>query len=1322
MAEEKWTIEKLDGTNWSAWKFHMRHMLLLKGLWGIVDGTDTLAEDANDEDQATYATRSLRAFSYIAMAVGASQLYLITSTEDPRAAWDALRSHFDRDTLANKLFLKKQYFRAEMKEGTSTEAHLKQMKEITDRLAVIGAPISEEDQVVTLLGSLPRSYSTLVTALEARGDDLTLRFVQQALIQEEQKRKGITPEDNRSTALVGSAHRHKRKNLKCFNCKQPGHFFKDCPKGRSHYHDDRRSTAQDQKTAHKAKTVTAVTEEENISHEFEVVSEDVFAALDGSTTYAGGWLIDSGASSHMTYQRDILADYHEFEQTEKVGLGDGRTVDVVGAGKVYIQVKNTISSESRVKRFCIENVLLVPKLACSLFSVRAATSHGHSVKFSKTKCWIRNPKGKLCAIGTLEDKLYRLECTSRPAEQTSLASVEVRQIDLWHQRLGHLNNQYINKLIEKEMATGIKIPKAEYLSFCEGCIDGKIRRSPFKPVGAIRSQRKLELVHSDVCGPMSVESLGGHKYFVTFIDDYSRSCAVYFIKQKAEVFEKFKEFEAAVTNATGSSIGALRSDNGGEYLSTEFVNYLKCKGIQHELTVPNTPEQNGVSERMNRTLMESARSMLSHAGLQNNFWAEAVATAAYVRNRSPTSALSEGVTPYQKWYGRKPNLEHLKVFGCIAYAHVPDSQRRKLDKKAKKFRFVGYSIQSKGYRLLDEDTKRVLVRRDVVFNESNFGEKMLVNDEGSVESLEVSCKQGYNPETVPNHSQEQVGQDQDEQIEERTIRRSERRRCPPVRYGCDEYVDLAAESEVRHVAYLSQVSEPISLKEALQSKNARDWKQAADTEYNALVENKTWDLVEPPVGCKPIGCRWLFKVKHTSTGEIEKFKGRLVAKGYSQTYGIDYVETFSPVVKFSSIRALLAYAVENNMEIHQMDVVTAFLNGELDEDIYMDQPEGYTLKGKEHLVCKLRKSLYGLKQSPRCWNATFSEHMHKAGFNQSPADPCVFIRHTCKLEAIVAVYVDDLIVITKSIEDMNSLKVCLADRFKMKDMGELHYCLGISIERDEEKKSLYMHQKQYITNTIEKFGLSNCKVVSTPADINVKLTKDEEGGTPVDPVMYQSIVGSLLYVAIATRPDIAQAVGVVSKFNSKPSQTHLSAAKRILRYLRGTSDLVLKFQQSEKGCCLVGYSDADWAGDHDDRHSTTGNLFQLAGGPISWLSKKQSVVALSTSEAEYVSLSTCAQEAIWLRRLLNSIKAIPPGPTVINEDNQGAIAIAKNPIAHGRTKHIDIRYHFIRETIQDRSIELCYCPSEEMIADLLTKPLSKGKFEKLRELMGIKNR
>ncbi len=257
---------------------------------------------------------------------------------------------------------------------------------------------------------------------------------------------------------------------------------------------------------------------------------------------------------------------------------------------------------------------------------------------------------------------------------------------------------------------------------------------------------------------------------------------------------------------------------------------------------------------------------------------------------------------------------------------------------------------------------------------------------------------------------------------------------------------------------------------------------------------------------------------------------------------------------------------------------------------------------------------------------------------------------------------------------------------------------------------------------IEKYGLSEANPVSTPADSNTKLMKTDEKSTNscVDPVLYQSMVGSLLYAAIATRPDIAQAVGVVSKFNANPSHAHLTAVKRILRYLKGTQDFFLEYRKTDKSFSLIGYSDADWAGDQDDRHSTSGNLFLMAGGPVSWLSKKQAIVALSTCEAEYVALSTATQETIWLRRLLDSLKTSPSGAITVMEDNQGAIAIAKNPVAHARTKHIDIRYHFIRETIQEGLIELHYCPTEKMLADILTKPLSKGRFHFIREAMGIK--
>lgn len=279
-----------------------------------------------------------------------------------------------------------------------------------------------------------------------------------------------------------------------------------------------------------------------------------------------------------------------------------------------------------------------------------------------------------------------------------------KSADLWHQRLGHLCEQQLKEMVSKDMVGGMKLSQSTQLLFCEGCVEGKMKRKPFQSVGEIRSTRRLERVHSDVCGPMATASIGGSKYFATFIDDYSRCVAVYFMRQKNEVFERFKEFEKLVTNDTGTTIGVLRSDNGGEYISSEFESYLKFKGIRHELTAPHTPQQNGVAERMNRTLMESARSMMAHARLPNCFWAEAVSTAAYLRNRTATTAFEKMLTPYERWYGVKPNVSNLRVFGCMAYAHVPDSGRTKLDKKAEKLRLVGYSTQSKGYRLWNEKT------------------------------------------------------------------------------------------------------------------------------------------------------------------------------------------------------------------------------------------------------------------------------------------------------------------------------------------------------------------------------------------------------------------------------------------------------------------------------------------------------------------------------------------------------------------------------------------------------------------------------------------
>ena len=898
--EEKWSIDKLDGNNYATWKFQMKHLLLAKGLWEHGEGTANIDDATTAQPRAEFVQKSQKAFSTIVLAISTNQLYLVTSCDGPHEAWEASRTNFERGTLANKLLLKKQYFRTEMKSGTSVELHLKHMKELADKLAAIGAPISEEDQVVTLLGSLPQNYSTLVTALEARVDDIDLKFVQQALIHEEQKQReqaagtssGVRVQPD--SVLVGAQSTQRknfRKPVKCYGCGVSGHIRRDCP-------NTRKKQQVGSSVFHRARTA----EEEHSDPDAD--SGSVFGASVGfvACRQQGQWLIDSGASSHMTPDKELLINYHLFEKAEVVSLGDGRTVEAVGVGTVYLNMTFKVSDS---KHAVLTRVLYVPKLACNLFSVRAAVSRGNVVQFGRSRCWIRDGRRKLLGMGSLVGSLYELDCTPASKQQACIVSDHQTQLNLWHQRYGHLNEHQLKEIGRGELVTGASIPYTSTLSFCEACVKGKMFRKPFKPMGEIRSTRKLELVHSDVCGPMQTESFGGAKYFVTFIDDYSRCCAVYFLKHKHEVFEKFQEFEACVTNQSGLKIGALRTDNGGEYMSGEFQTYLKSKGIHHQLTVPHSPEQNGVAERMNRTLVESARSMIAHAGVSNGYWAEAVATATYIRNRTSSSALKHKKTPAEHWYGKKPDVSFFKVFGCMAYAHVPDAQRRKLDVKAEKLCFVGYSLRSKGYRLFNESTRQIVIRRDVIFNESDFGD---VNKS----EVEVEVKHTSEPE---------VGEEP---------RRSDRQTKAPTRFGFEEYADT-----VTHIACnVCQITEPKTMHEALLDEFADEWKAAADSEYNSLSENETWDLVELPANQKIIGCKWIFKVKHASDGAVERFKARLVAKGYTQEYGIDYVETFAPVVRFSSIRTLLAFAVQNNMIIHQMDVVTAFLNGQLNDDIY----------------------------------------------------------------------------------------------------------------------------------------------------------------------------------------------------------------------------------------------------------------------------------------------------------------------------------------------------------------------------------------------------
>ena len=498
------------------------------------------------------------------------------------------------------------------------------------------------------------------------------------------------------------------------------------------------------------------------------------------------------------------------------------------------------------------------------------------------------------------------------------------------------------------------------------------------------------------------------------------------------------------------------------------------------------------------------------------------------------------------------------------------------------------------------------------------------------------------------------------------------------------------------------------------------------TEIDSLHSNRVWELVELPEGRKPVGSKWVFKVKTNADGSIERCKARLVAQGYSQKEGLDYDETFSPVVRSESVRSVVALASKNGLKLHQMDITTAFLNGDLNEEVFMKQPEGFISDGQEHLVCRLDRSIYGLKQSPRCWNQALDAQLKLMGFKQSTGDPCIYTSTTDGL-FILAVYVDDILLAGKSQQRIAQVKSDLGKRFQLKDMGELHYFLGVSVKQSYETGKIWIGQPAYTRAVIKKFGLEHCKPVTTPVTPGTKLLKATEHSEMVDETLYQSAVGSLLYLSGWTRPDISFSVSNVARFCSCPTKEHWTAVKRIFRYLKGTSNYGLLYSKNDDAAgTMFGYSDADWAGDVNDRKSTSGYLFMMNGAAVSWRSRKQACVALSTAEAEYIALAITTQEATWMRKLLEDLHIQQVEPTVIYEDNQSAICIAQNPQYHSKTKHIDIKYHFVREKVLDNTIELKYCPTNDMLADILTKGLTYDKFSRLqfsrlRELSGVKD-
>jgi len=490
-----------------------------------------------------------------------------------------------------------------------------------------------------------------------------------------------------------------------------------------------------------------------------------------------------------------------------------------------------------------------------------------------------------------------------------------------------------------------------------------------------------------------------------------------------------------------------------------------------------------------------------------------------------------------------------------------------------------------------------------------------------------------------------------------------------------------------------------------------------DAEMEALEQNSTWDLVTLPNGKKIVGCKWVYTIKYRVDGSIERYKARLVAKGFTQTYGVDYMETFAPVAKMNTVRVILSLAANYGWNLQQFDVKNAFLHGEIEEEIYMELLPGYGEKTATNTVCKLRKALYRLKQSPRAWFGRFTKVMMGLGFKQSQGDHTLFIKHSkSKGVTVLLVYVDDIIVTGDDEEEQKLLSQHLAKNFEIKTLEKLKYFLGIEVAHS--RKGIFISQQKYITDLLKETGKTACKPANTPIDPNLKLGNAEED-TAVDKEMYQRLVGRLIYLS-HTRPDVAFAVSLVSQFMHQPKEIHLQAALRIVQYLKGTPGRGILFERNGNAN-LEAYTDADYAGSIVDRRLTTGYCTFLGGNLVTWRSKKQNVVARSSAEAEFRAMAQGICELLWLKIILEDLRIKSDDPMRLYCDNKSAISIAHNPVQHDRTKHNEVDRHFIKEKLDSGLICTLYVPSQDNLADILTKGLNNNYFESIVSKLGMEN-
>ena len=1281
-----------DGKNFADWSFRMKLKLEKNEVLSVLTATE---EDMKKPD---FVKNDVKAREILVQSISDKILNTVRTKYTAKGMMDALETTYAKKGLAAQIELKRNLMTLK-----HTQGKLDKFFEIffgkVDELRLAGATLEDSEIVSLLLMAMPDSYRHVTSSIDIlysnNPKNISIEFVKSKLLQEEvsqnvrQESSGNSAGDsafftrsrgngrsqrgsnrNRNDSKRNQNNSNKNQSnggngneassyfpYRCHFCGKRGHKKSQCP---DKERDKTSYLCTEEKESEEITFMTA-------SEQFPEECDAIFLSESQEIPF----IVDSGATNHLVSEK--VGNYLVDLEHVNFNLIVAKKNHSITASK-----RGTLYARSGTRNLTIKDVLICNDLNYNLLSVTKMENAGCQVIFGDGKVkFLKN--GTTFLEGEKQGNLYIVRVSFRGSVNVSVNS------EITHRRMGHSSHYSRGNCV------------------CEVCAKSKMTRTDFKLTATEKKPRSvLEIVSSDVAGPISPETYDGFKYYVSFTDHFSRFSVVYLIKTKGEVFEKFLEYEAKMTAQCKSKISHFRSDNGGEYSSNEIKKFCRQKGIQLDYTVARNPEQNGVSERLNQTVMNMARCLLNDAHLDKSFWGEAVRTAVYTINRLPSSAI-DGKMPAELFYGRKVDIGNMRVFGSLAYSHIPKEDRRgKLADRSKPTVMVGYVAN--GYRLWDPAKRKIITSRSVRFDETKLGIK-----ETKTEDWKVTIDTSTPDDEIMQQNDDEIAEDN----EGESLRRSDRVRRPPKKLDDYETGLMAALS----TGYLPSEL-PSSYKAAIKANDG--WDAAIDAELLNHEKNSTWKLIprsSVPQDETIIDSKWVFTKKLINGKEIKK--ARLVARGFLQD-AQQGEEVYAPVARMVTLRVLLAIAVEKNYKIHQLDVKSAFLHGCLETPVYMKVPQGLACS-TPNLVCELQKALYGLRSASKEWYKCFHIFLLSIGFKRSKVDPCVYYNGSVYL----LVWVDDILLFAVLEAEIVNVKNHLAKRFELKDLTNVNVINFLGLEIECKGNFITVSQKRLIQKVLKNFHMENSHPKDVPISKGLKLevTRDPEN----DRLPYRELVGSLMYIMMGTRPDLCFAISYFSQFQSCYSEEHWKYLKDVLRYLNAVQNLGLKFSKNTD-CNLTfnlqAYADADFA-NSKDRKSISGFVVKLNTNLIAWKSKKQNSVTLSSAEAEYVAISVCLTECLFIKQFIEDILSKDFGKImlfekkiVVFEDNQSAIKIA-NTLETKQSKHIDIRYHFTRELIANNVVELIYIPTDRQIADMMTKPLPPVTFKKFTFLLGL---